>query len=215
MHGEGDLGSTVSENSPARSMWEARFDTDAYLYGTEPNDFLRASVADLPTGTALCLAEGEGRNAVFLAELGFEVYSVDLTEAGVAKTRRLAHDRGVQVDASVGDLATFDIGVERWDLIVSIFAHMPATVRRNLHQRVVAALKPGGVLVLEAYTPDQIGRGTGGPSVAEMTMSLDTLADELAPLEFQHAVELERNVIEGAGHSGVGAVVQLVARKPH
>ena len=203
----------MSDHSPARSMWETRYDTDTYVYGTDPNDFLRASVAQLPTGAALCLAEGEGRNAVFLAESGFVVHSVDLTEAGVAKTRRLAQERDVQVHASVGDLSTFDIGVDRWDLIVSIFAHMPATVRRDLHQRVVAALKPGGVLVLEAYTPDQIGRGTGGPSVAEMTMSLDVLADELAPLEFQHAMELEREVVEGAGHTGVGAVVQVIARK--
>ena len=194
-------------------MWETRYDTDAYVYGTDPNDFLRASVAQLPTGAALCLAEGEGRNAVFLAESGFEVHSVDLTEAGVAKTRRLARDRGVQVHASVGDLSTFDIGVERWDLIVSIFAHMPPTVRRDLHRRTVAALKPRGVLVLEAYTPDQIGRGTGGPSAAEMTMSLDILADEFAPLRFQHAMELEREVIEGAGHTGLGAVVQVIARK--
>lgn len=194
-------------------MWETRYDTDAYVYGTDPNDFLRASVAQLPTGAALCLAEGEGRNAVFLAESGFEVHSVDLTEAGVAKTVRLALDRGVQVHASVGDLSTFDIGVERWDLIVSIFAHMPPTVRRDLHRRTVAALKPGGMLVLEAYTPDQIGRGTGGPSAAEMTMSLDILADELAPLEFLHAIELEREVIEGAGHTGLGAVVQVIARK--
>ena len=194
-------------------MWETRYDTDAYVYGTDPNDFLRASVAQLPTGAALCLAEGEGRNAVFLAESGFVVHSVDLTEAGVAKTVRLALDRGVQVHASVGDLSTFDIGVERWDLIVSIFAHMPPTVRRDLHRRTVAALKPGGMLVLEAYTPDQIGRGTGGPSAAEMTMSLDILADELAPLEFLHAIELEREVIEGAGHTGLGAVVQVIARK--
>ena len=145
-------------------MWEARYATDTYVYGTDPNDFLRESLTQLPTGPALRLAEGEGRNAVFLAKSGFEVHSVDLTEAGVAKTRRLAQDRGVQVHASVGDLATFDIGVERWDLIVSIFAHMPATVRRDPQQRAAVALKPGGLLVLEAYTPDQSGRGTGGPT---------------------------------------------------
>ncbi len=194
-------------------MWEARYDTDSYVYGTAPNDFLRASVEQLPTGTALCLAEGEGRNAVFLAQSGFEVHSVDLSQAGAAKTRRLAAQRGVRVHASVGDLATYDIGVERWDLIVSIFAHMPAAVRRDLHRRAVTALKPGGALVLEAYTPDQIGRGTGGPSVADMTMSLDLLSDELAPLQFLHAAELEREVVEGDGHTGVGAVVQVIARK--
>ena len=162
----------------------------------------------------LCLAEGEGRNAVFVAATGREVHSVDLTEAGVVKTRRLAQERGVSVNAVAADLATHDIGDERWGAVVSIFTHRPPHVRRDLHARVVAALRPGGVLLLEAYTPDQIGRGTGGPAVAEMTMSLDLLRGELQGLEFLHALETERVVVEGAGHTGVGAVVQVIARKP-
>lgn len=195
-------------------MWEERYRADAYLYGTEPNTFLADHVEVLPRGSALCLAEGEGRNAVFLARRGLDVHSVDLTESGVAKTRRLAEAHGVQVGAVVADLSTHDIGRDRWDGIVSIFAHMPPNVRRDLHARVVAALKPGGVFLLEAYTPDQIGRGTGGPAVPEMTMSLELLRDELPGLEFWHAAELERDVVEGSGHTGVGAVVQLIARKP-
>jgi SAM-dependent methyltransferase len=204
----------VTDEPTPRSMWEQRFSADTYIYGTEPNEFLRSNVSGLPVGAALCLAEGEGRNAVFLAGSGFSVRSVDLTEAGVAKTLRLAERRGVQVEAVVGDLAVFDIGSARWDAVVSIFAHMPPRIRRGLHKRVVAALKPGGVFLLEAYTPDQIGRGTGGPASADMTMTLDALHEELAGLEFIHSQELEREVIEGAGHSGVGAVVQLIARKP-
>ncbi len=194
-------------------MWEQRYGIEAYLFGTEPNGFLRVSVPSLPGGTVLCLAEGEGRNAVFLAENGYEVHSVDLTEAGVAKTLRLAESRQVKVDAVVGDLADFDIGTDRWDLIVSIFAHMAPTARRQLHRRVVAALKPAGVFLLEAYTPEQVGRGTGGPSTPEMTMTLDALRGELAGLEFIHAEELDREVIEGPGHTGFGAVVQVIARK--
>jgi SAM-dependent methyltransferase len=194
-------------------MWEERYSSDHYVFGTEPNDFLRSQVPGLETGVALCLAEGEGRNAVHLAESGFEVHSVDLTRAGVAKTHRLATARGVEVHAVVGDLAEFDLGTARWDLIVSIFAHLPPPVRRDLHRRVVDALKPGGVLLLEAYTPDQIGRGTGGPQVAEMTMTLAALREELAPLDFVHALELEREVVEGPGHTGVGSVVQVVARR--
>ena len=195
-------------------MWEQRYGAEHYIYGTEPNEFLRASISLLPSGATLCLAEGEGRNAVFLAQTGREVHSVDLTEAGVAKTLRLAEQCKVTVNAVVGDLAIFDIGVDRWDAVVSIFAHVPPEVRRDLHARVVAALKPGGVFVLEAYTPDQIGRGTGGPSLPEMTMTLEGLCGELAGLELIHAEELERDVVEGTGHTGVGAVVQLVARKP-
>lgn len=207
------LAAAVTDQHSARDLWEERFSADGYLYGTEPNAFLRANVAALPSGTALCLAEGEGRNAVFLAECGHDVSSVDLTEAGVIKTRRLAAERGVRVDAAVGDLADFDLGRERWDLIVSSFAHLPSSVRRDLHRRVVTALKPGGMLLLEAYTPDQIGRGTGGPPTVELTMTLADLREELEPLEFVHAEELEREVSEGTGHTGLGSVVQVIGRQ--
>jgi SAM-dependent methyltransferase len=200
-------------DSPS-AMWEQRFAGETYFYGTEPNEFLRDSLPTLPKGAAMCLAEGEGRNAVFLAESGYQVSSVDLTQAGVDKTKRLAEDRGVTVDAVVGDLADFDLGHERWDLVVSIFAHVPPDVRRSLHRRVVDSLKPGGVLLLEAYTPDQVGRGTGGPQDSELTMTLNGLREEIAPLEFLHSEELDRDVLEGAGHTGHGAVVQVIARKP-
>lgn len=196
-----------------REMWEQRYGAAGYVYGTEPNEFLRDNVASLPAGEAMCLAEGEGRNAVFLARNGYSVQSVDLTEAGVAKTLRLAAACEVTVGAMVGDLADFELGQDRWDLIVSIFAHVPPGLRRDVHRRAVAALKPGGSLLLEAYTPAQIGRGTGGPQSAELTMTLEALRDELAPLEFVHAVELEREILEGPGHSGVGAVVQVIAHK--
>jgi hypothetical protein len=195
-------------------MWEQRYAADHYIFGTDPNDFLRDNVASLPPGPTLCLAEGEGRNAVFLAGIGREVHSVDLTEAGVAKTLQLADQRGAHVAAQVGDLAVFDLGVDQWSAIVSIFAHMPPAIRRDLHRRVLAALAPGGVFLLEAYTPAQIGRGTGGPNVPEMTMTLAGLRKELDGLEFLHGAELEREVVEGPGHSGVGAVVQVIARKP-
>ena len=195
-------------------MWEQRYGADHYIFGTDPNDFLRDHVGSLPVGPTLCLAEGEGRNAVFLAGTGREVHSVDLTEAGVAKTLQLAEQRGVRVAAVVGDLAQFGLGIARWSAIVSIFAHMPPAIRRDLHRRVVAALAPGGVFLLEAYTPAQIGRGTGGPNVPEMTMTLAGLREELVGLEFVHGAELERDVIEGPGHTGFGAVVQVIARKP-
>lgn len=194
-------------------MWEQRYNVDEYVYGTEPNDFLREHVVDLPVGDVLCLAEGEGRNAVFLAGTGRRVSSVDLTEAGVAKTQRLADAAGVSVDAVVADLADYDLGVDRWDAIVSIFAHMPSAVRIDLHRRVVAALRPGGVVLLEAYTPDQIGRGTGGPGAADLMMTIEGLKSELDPLEFVHAEELEREIVEGVHHTGIGSVVQVIARK--
>ena len=200
--------------SPNTAVWEQRYGAKGYLYGTEPNEFLRQHVDSIPRGRVLCLAEGEGRNAVYLATQGFEVASIDLTQAGVAKTHRLANERGVTVDAVTGDLATADLGIRSWNGIVSIFAHLPPTIRRDLHLRVVDALAPGGVFLLEAYTPNQIGRGTGGPPVAELAMSLADLRRELAGLEFVHAVEIERQIIEGHGHTGLGSVVQIIARRP-
>ncbi len=194
-------------------MWEQRYSVDDYVYGTEPNGFLKENVAALPMGETLCLAEGEGRNAVFLAASARRVSSVDLTEAGVAKTLRLAEATGVSVDAVVGDLADYDLGVDRWDAIVSIFAHMPSPVRVDLHRRVVAALRPGGVFLLEAYTPDQVGRGTGGPASADMMMTVEGLRSELEPLTFVLADEGEREIIEGIHHTGIGSVVQVIARK--
>lgn len=196
-------------------MWDERYSSDGYVYGREPNDFLTSMVSAIPDGgSVLCIADGEGRNGVFLALQGFRVASFDLSTRGVAKARRLAVEAGVELDAQVGDLAEVDLGTDRWDAIVSVFAHMPPQIRRALHLRVAKALKPGGLLVLEAYTPDQVGRGTGGPPVAELTMTLDGLRGELGDLSEEHGVELVRQVHEGPGHTGDGAVVQFVARRP-
>lgn len=205
------MGSAVTNAQP---LWEQRYGAEEYVYGTEPNDFLRAHLDTLPRGDVLCVAEGEGRNSTFIASSGRTVQSVDLTHAGVEKTRRLAAARGVLVHAVTADLDTYDIGEQRWDAVVSIFAHMPPAVRRSLHERIVVALRPGGVLLLEAYTPNQIGRGTGGPAVVEMTMTLEGLRAELQGLEFVHGEELLREVVEGPGHTGLGAVVQVIGRKP-
>jgi SAM-dependent methyltransferase len=203
----------MTAGTDARRMWDERYGGEHYLYGTEPNEFLAANVASLPMGEVLCLADGEGRNSVFLAGTGRTVSAVDLSESGVAKTRRLASACDVTVHAEVGDLARFELGDARWDGIVSIFAHVPPDARVDLHRRVVRALRPGGVLLLEAYTPDQIGRGTGGPPTADLTMTAEGLRVELRPLEFLHLAEVERDVAEGTGHTGTGSVVQVIARK--
>ncbi|WP_018170043.1 cyclopropane-fatty-acyl-phospholipid synthase family protein [Thioalkalivibrio sp. ALMg9] len=195
-------------------MWDERYAEDDYVYGTEPNDFLRAAVANVPRGRALCLAEGEGRNAVFLAQQGFDVLAVDSSAVGLQKAQRLAEDRGVQIETLVADLADYAIEPDSWDLIVSIFCHLPPDVRRRLHAEVVAGLRPGGVFILEAYTPAQLEWGTGGPPIAELMMTREALTEELDGLEFEEAVERERDVIEGRFHTGRGAVVQVLAHKP-
>ncbi|WP_017942099.1 MULTISPECIES: bifunctional 2-polyprenyl-6-hydroxyphenol methylase/3-demethylubiquinol 3-O-methyltransferase UbiG [unclassified Thioalkalivibrio] len=195
-------------------MWDERYATDEYVYGTEPNDFLRAAVANVPRGRALCLGEGEGRNAVFLAQQGFEVLAVDSSAVGLQKAERLAADRGVHIETLVADLADYAIEPAAWDLITSIFCHVPPAIRRRLHAEVVTGLRPGGVFILEAYTPAQLDWGTGGPPTAELMMTRDALVEELDGLEFEEAVERERDVLEGQFHTGRGAVVQILAHKP-
>lgn len=195
-------------------MWDERYASDEYAYGTEPNDFLAEVASALPLGRILCLAEGEGRNAVHLATLGYQVTAVDASAVGLAKAQQLAQQRGVAITTVVADLADFTIAAGQWDGIVSIFCHLPPDLRRQVHRSVVEGLRPGGVLVLEAYTPKQLDYNTGGPPVAEMTMSLEQLQSELEGLAFCNARETVRPVIEGRYHHGDGAVVQLVAEKP-
>lgn len=195
------------------TMWDQRYGSGDYFYGTEPNDFLRAAAVHLPRGCVLCIGDGEGRNGVWLAEQGFEVTSLDQSAVGLDKAKALAKQRGVQLATVPADLATFDLGLGRWDAVVSIFCHLPSALRRDVYARIVKALRPGGVVLLESYTPAQLGRGTGGPPVADMLVDLAALRADFAGLEVLHGAELERDVQEGKGHRGLSSVVQFVARK--
>ena len=196
-----------------RDFWNEKFANTEYVYGTEPNDFLVSAVTKLKRGATLSLAEGEGRNAVWLAQQGFTVSAIEQSEKGVGKTLRLALQRGVIVMAERGELETFHIQPNSWDLVVSIFAHTPQELRRKLHRQVVAGLKPGGVFVLEAYTPAQIANNTGGPKDASLMPTAELLRSELAGLVFDRIEEVEREVVEGSLHTGTAHVVQVVAHR--
>lgn len=193
--------------------WNERYSKPGFAFGTEPNDFLASVANQIPIGPVLTLGEGEGRNAVFLAGLGYEVTAVDQSEVGLAKALRLAKENGTQIEACKADLGNFDIQPGAWAGIVSIFCHLQSAIRVPLYAAVVRGLRPGGLFVLESYTPQQCGRGTGGPSTPDLMLTLDKLSAELAGLELLHAQELERKVCEGVYHTGLSSVVQLVARR--
>lgn len=195
-------------------MWDQRYSTDEFVYGKMPNDFLTSVINRIPKGNVLCLAEGEGRNAVYLAKQGFHVLAVDGSAVGLEKADKLAEENGVRIETQIADLACFEIEPEKWDAIVSIFAHVPSGIRKALHRKVVKGLRSGGVFVLEAYTPEQLKLKTGGPPTEDMMMSLESLRQELDGLEFMHAVETTRDIVEGKFHVGRGAVVQIFALKP-
>ncbi len=194
-------------------MWNERYSQTEYAFGKQPNDFLVQVIQQIPKGRVLCLADGEGRNGVYLAQQGCQVTAVDASPVGLEKARKLAAERSVAIETIVADLAEFPIQPDSWDAIVSIFCHLPPTIRAHVHRQVVTGLRSGGVFVLEAYTPRQLAFKTGGPPTAELTMELATLQQELKGLEFNHAVELERDIQEGLFHRGRSAVVQVVAVK--
>ena len=194
--------------------WDARYAEPGWAFGTEPNDFLRDQAHHLPPGRVLCLAEGEGRNAVWLAGQGYAVTAVDASSAGLEKAKQLARERNVRITRVCADLASYVIEPGAWQGIVSIFAHVPPEVRQRVHAGVLAGLAPGGVLLLEAYRPLQLGRGTGGPSDDARMLDLERLRPELGALEWLLARELDRDVLEGRCHTGSASVVQLVARRP-
>ena len=201
---------------PPPDFWDARYAEDALAYGDAPNDWL-TSVADRlpPRGRVLCLAEGQGRNAAFLAARGHRVTAVDLSAVGLARAQAFAAERGVEIETEVADLGTYDLGAGRWDAVVSVFAHTPPDVRRRVHAAVSGALRPGGAFVLEAYTPAQTTRDTGGPGVGaeDIAMTADGLRRELVGLEVETLHETEREVVEGTYHRGAAAVVQMLAWK--
>lgn len=194
-------------------MWDKRYSNEEFVYGQSANDFLKQNIDVLPKGKVLCLAEGEGRNAVHLAKLGYQVTAVDLSAVGLKKAQRLAAEQGVEIETICADLADFEIEPGYWQGIVSIFCHLPSEIRRSLHLKVVNGLAESGVFLLEAYTESQIKNGTGGPPVADMMMSKDGLINELYGLKFQLCQEIERDVLEGSLHTGKGAVVQVIAKK--
>ncbi len=196
----------------ATEFWDERYGRDELAYGAEPNDFVREVLDQLPRGPALCLGAGEGRNAVFLARHVGPVTAVDQSAVGLQKAARLAQAAGVELTTEVADLEHYPFGTG-WSIITSIWAHVPPQVRARVHAEVLEALAPGGVYVLESYTPDQVGRGTGGPPDPAFTTTLAELRQQLAGLEFAVARECEREVREGAFHNGTSAVVQLLAIK--
>ena len=195
------------------ASWNNRFAAPQYIYGETPNVFVAEMASQIPAGPLLCLAEGEGRNAVHLATLGHRVTAVDQSEAGLAKARRLAAARGVEMETVLADLGNFIIEPGVWSGIVATFAHLPPAIRRIVHAQAVRGLRPGGVFVLEAYTPAQLAFDSGGPKSPELLMTLAGLREELAGLKFVIGREIERDVIEGDGHTGRGAVVQVLARR--
>lgn len=193
--------------------WDKIYSETGYTYGTKPNDFLQENVFQLKSGSVLCVAEGEGRNAVFLAKQGFIVTAVDSSVVGLEKAQRLSAEEGIEITTIHADLKDFDFGIERWDNVVSIFCHLPPELREKVHQEIKLSLVAEGVLLLEAFTPKQLEFATGGPAQIDRLMSQAQLENDFEGLRISLSQEIERDIAEGERHKGRSAVAQMIAIK--
>ncbi len=198
------------------ATWNQRFEGEAYIFGLEPNGYLREQASRLAPGSrVLCVADGEGRNSVWLARQGMNVDAFDISDVGVAKARKLAADAGVTVDFSVADCVQWPWAAETCDAVVAIFIQFadPA-MRERLFANMVCALKRGGLLILQGYTPKQLEFKTGGPPFLSHLYTADMLRSAFAAIEVIELREYEAELAEGTQHAGRSALVGLVARKP-
>ena len=195
-----------------KEFWNNRYASEDYLYGVEANSFLIEHAKSL-MGPVLSLSEGEGRNAIFLALQGLQVHAVDISEVALSKAKTLAQMNKVKIQTEVADLASFEPKKDFYGAVISIFAHLPSQVRARLYPSVEQSLKPGGLIVLEAYSQNQLSRDTGGPKDVDMLMTVDKLKKEFPNCNPILVQEIERDVNEGEGHSGLASVVQFIAQK--
>ena len=198
-----------------KDFWNERYSGEDFFYGTEPNAFL-ASLSHLihPGQSVLDVADGEGRNGVWLARQGLEVTAVDFSPVAAEKASKLAAQSGVQVHHEISDLFDWNWGENRFDAIVAIFIQFAAPAeRRKLNELMRRALKPGGILILQGYRPKQLEYKTGGPSSLENLYTAETLREEFSAMEILHLREHDEEICEGAGHCGMSALVEMVARK--
>ncbi len=196
------------------TIWDQKYSTSDFLYGEHPNTFLVEQSSILkPRSKILCLAEGEGRNAVYLAKLGHQVTAIDLSQVGLDKLKKLAGQHQVSVETICCDLAHYPFQKEQFDAVISIWCHLPPLLRKEIHQKVYETLKPNGFFILEAYTLKQLEYRTGGPSEPSLMMSIQSIQDDFKKLHWFYSQELERYIEEGSGHKGQSAVLQVVGQK--
>ncbi len=200
----------------SREQWDSRFAAADYIFGTEPNAFLRREAGRIAAGSdVLAVADGEGRNGVWLARQGHQVTAVDISAVGQRKAANLASRHGVSLSFHLADLTTWAWPVARYDAIVAIFIQFAGPAdRATLFSHMRNAVKPGGLILLEGYRPEQLGYGTGGPPIAENMYDEAMLRAAFAGFEILSLTAYDAEIAEGSGHHGQSALIDLVARRP-
>jgi len=207
---------TYTSDPAQLERWNTRFSAEGYLFGTEPNAFLASQRARLKPGMrALSIADGDGRNSVFLARQGLEVTAFDFSPVAIEKAKRLAAQAGVRVDYRQSDMMAWEWEPSRYDVIAAIFFQfLDPRQRAKVFAGLETSLAPGGLLLLQGYRPEQIANGTGGPKEDENMYTEPLLRESFANLEILHLASHDDVIEEGTAHRGMSALIDLVARKP-
>jgi SAM-dependent methyltransferase len=195
-----------------KEFWNERYSGDEFAYGVHPNEFLKEQIDDLDVGNALFPAEGEGRNAVYAAKLGWNVHAFDFSEKGRSKALNLARKASVELVYEISDYNSYDPKGCKFNFIGLFYTHADPSVRHSFNQKISNCLQPGGILVLEAFSKNQLGKTSGGPKNSELLYSIDEIKDDFASLEIVLLKEEEVELHEGVYHEGSASVVRLVAR---
>jgi hypothetical protein len=212
----GEEGYSLAGFDNPLETWNARFAREEYLFGEEPNQFLRAQAHRLQRGSSvLCVADGEGRNSVWLAEQGLEVSAFDFAPNAVAKATRLAQRRGVRVAHQLGDAFSWPWTARRYDALVAVFIQfLPPESREGVFAGMMSAIEPGGLFLLEGYRPEQVDYGTGGPPRRDHMYTREWLRTTFSGWEILVLDDYDAVILEGKAHNGMSALIDLVARKP-
>lgn len=197
----------AQQTPPPGEQWDERFSRDMYLYGKEPVEFLSEQLPKLRVGKALVLAAGEGRNAVFLAQNGFDVLAVDASSKGLEKAKALAGERGATIETEVADLRDYELGVEQYDLVTNFYYHQP-----DLFPKVIEALKPGGFFILQGFSVDQPSTNRFGPRNPDFLIEPNELLRHFDDYRIRYYEDTVVELDEGM-HQGPGAVVRLLVEK--
>jgi len=203
---------------PWTTRWNERYSREDYAYGEDPNLFLKEQLEKLPSGKILFPAEGEGRNAVYAATLGWEVHAFDISHEGQKKAMRLAEKKGVTIDYRVGELQTLGFQNGSFDALALIYAHFPPAIRSGLHRSLSELVRPGGVIILEGFSKKHLeylakDEKVGGPKDIESLFSIEEIREEFSGFEPIELIETEISLHEGEFHVGLGSVVRFVGKK--
>lgn len=196
-----------------QNFWDSRYKAEEFVYGEEPNDFLREHIEKLPPGNILLPAEGEGRNAVYAARHGWEVHAFDISFEGMKKATQLAKKYDVSIHYTVGGYADIEYEPESMDVVAFIFAHLTPEVRTSYYLKVLKSLKKGGMILLEGFHKEQIGKYSGGPQTVEMLYDEEELKRDFARCSEIEIKRSDRILDEGPFHQGQAALIQMVGIK--